>query len=167
MPSVAVPIATRKAVIQISWFKVDDKLHDHHKANAAKKAAMGVWVLAGSWSADNLTDGFIPARVLANLGGETGEKAIGAYKEGICMMKYNEIAIRDMSGATWRDVVAAVLESCPEAFPLSYMYEKIELHSKAQKNKWWKEKIRQTLQCYPKHFSHDGRGLWSLCRKTA
>lgn len=37
-----------------------------------------------------------PARVLANLGGETGEKAIGAYKEGICMMKYNEIAIRDM-----------------------------------------------------------------------
>lgn len=50
------------------WFKVDDKLHDHHKANLAKKAAMGVWVLAGSWSADNLTDGFIPARVLSRWG---------------------------------------------------------------------------------------------------
>ena len=85
----------------------------------------------------------------------------------IMMSQKKEIDIRDMAGATWRDVVAAVLESCPEAVPLSYLYEKIELHSKAQKNKWWKEKIRQTLQCYPKHFSHDGRGLWSLCRKTA
>ena len=76
MPSVAVPIATQKAVIQISWFKVDDKLHDHHKANAAKKAAMGVWVLAGSWSADNLTDGFIPARVLARWGTATDAKRL-------------------------------------------------------------------------------------------
>lgn len=43
------------------WFKVDDKLHSHRKARKAGKAAMGLWVLAGSWSADNLTDGFIPA----------------------------------------------------------------------------------------------------------
>ena len=63
-------------MIQISWFKVDDKLHDHHKANAAKKAAMGVWVLAGSWSADNLTDGFIPARVLARWGTATDAKRL-------------------------------------------------------------------------------------------
>lgn len=52
----------------MSWFKVDDKLHDHYKARRAGKAAMGVWVLAGSWSADNLTDGFIPAYVLARWG---------------------------------------------------------------------------------------------------
>lgn len=50
------------------WFKVDDKLHDHRKARAAGPAAMGVWVLAGSWSADNLTDGFIPATVLTRWG---------------------------------------------------------------------------------------------------
>jgi hypothetical protein len=55
----------------MTWFKVDDKLHDHHKTHAAKKAAMGVWVLAGSWSADNLTDGFIPARVLNRWGTKT------------------------------------------------------------------------------------------------
>ena len=42
------------------WFKVDDKLHDHRKARKAGKAAMGVWVLAGSWSMDNETDGFVP-----------------------------------------------------------------------------------------------------------
>jgi hypothetical protein len=48
--------------------KVDDKLHDHRKARAAGATAMGVWVLAGSWSADNLTDGFIPATILPRWG---------------------------------------------------------------------------------------------------
>ena len=52
----------------MSWFKVDDKLHDHHKSNAAGKAAMGVWVMAGSWCADNMTDGFVPRRVLTRWG---------------------------------------------------------------------------------------------------
>jgi hypothetical protein len=52
----------------VSWFKVDDKLHDHRKSRRAGKAAMGVWVLAGSWSMDNLTDGFIPDDVLARWG---------------------------------------------------------------------------------------------------
>ena len=60
----------------MAWFKVDDKLHDHRKANAAKKSAMGVWVLAGSWSADNLTDGFIPARVLSRWGTPTDAKRL-------------------------------------------------------------------------------------------
>lgn len=50
------------------WFKVDDKLHDHRKVRAAGATAMGVWVLAGSWSADNLTDGFIPAAILPRFG---------------------------------------------------------------------------------------------------
>lgn len=50
------------------WFKVDDKLHDHRKQRKAGKSAMGVWVLAGSWSADNRQDGFVPAEVLARWG---------------------------------------------------------------------------------------------------
>lgn len=50
------------------WFKVDDKLHDHRKARTAGKSAMGVWVLAGSWSADNLEDGFVPSEVLGRWG---------------------------------------------------------------------------------------------------
>jgi hypothetical protein len=52
----------------VPWFKVDDKLHDHRKARAAGATAMGLWVLAGSWSADNLTDGFIPATILPRWG---------------------------------------------------------------------------------------------------
>lgn len=50
------------------WFKVDDKLHDHRKTRKAGKAAMGVWVLAGSWAMDHETDGFIPDDVLTRWG---------------------------------------------------------------------------------------------------
>lgn len=75
--------------------------------------------------------------------------------------------VRDMSSTTWRDVVAAVLEQCNGAVPLSYLYEQIQSHKKAQTNKWWKEKIRQTLQCNPAYFSHTGKGMWSLNRSVA
>jgi hypothetical protein len=50
------------------WFKVDDKLHDHHKSRLAGKAAMGVWALAGSWCMANETDGFVPETVLSRWG---------------------------------------------------------------------------------------------------
>lgn len=58
------------------WFKVDDKLHAHRKARRAQKAAMGVWVLAGSWAADNLTDGFIPESVLPTWGTRADAKRL-------------------------------------------------------------------------------------------
>ncbi len=85
----------------------------------------------------------------------------------ILMTQSSTVDIRDMPGATWRDVVAAVLEQCKEPVALSFLYERIEPHKKAQANKWWKEKIRQTLQINPMHFTHDGRGLWSLNRNAA
>lgn len=52
----------------MAWFKVDDKLHDHRKPRKAGKAAMGVWVLAGSWSMAAETDGFIPEHVVTRWG---------------------------------------------------------------------------------------------------
>ena len=42
------------------WFKVDDGLHAHRKVVRAGIDAMGLWVVAGSWCADQLTDGFVP-----------------------------------------------------------------------------------------------------------
>lgn len=48
----------------MTWFRVDDKLSDHHKARAAGVPAMGLWVLAGSWCATNETDGFVPMDVV-------------------------------------------------------------------------------------------------------
>ena len=53
------------------WFKVDDRFHHHPKAIAAGPAAIGLWTIAGSWSVDNLTDGFIPNHVLASLTPDT------------------------------------------------------------------------------------------------
>ncbi|NIL77652.1 hypothetical protein [Rhodococcus sp. B10] len=45
------------------WFKADDGLPDHRKVRRAGTAAMGLWVLAGAWSARNLTDGFVPREI--------------------------------------------------------------------------------------------------------
>lgn len=45
------------------WFKVDDKFHSHSKVRkvlADDPAALALWVVAGSWSSDNLEDGFVP-----------------------------------------------------------------------------------------------------------
>lgn len=41
------------------WFKVDDALHSHPKTRKAGLAAMGLWVVAGSFSASYMTSGFI------------------------------------------------------------------------------------------------------------
>ena len=50
------------------WFKVDDNLAFHPKVLRAGNAAMGLWVRAGSWSAQQLTDGVIPDSILLSLG---------------------------------------------------------------------------------------------------
>ena len=50
----------------MAWFKVDDKLHSHKKTMKAGEA-MALWVIAGSWCADHMTDGFIPAYVAERL----------------------------------------------------------------------------------------------------
>jgi hypothetical protein len=42
------------------WFKVDDTLHSHPKTRRAGLAAMGIWVVAGSYSCQYVTEGFIP-----------------------------------------------------------------------------------------------------------
>lgn len=53
------------------WFKVDDSFESHPKVKAIPRArrikAIGLWTLAGSWSARQLTDGFVPAYMLDEL----------------------------------------------------------------------------------------------------
>lgn len=46
------------------WFRVDDGFHSHPKVLATPPAALGLWVVAGSWSSAHLTDGMIPDRIL-------------------------------------------------------------------------------------------------------
>jgi hypothetical protein len=52
----------------MTWFKVDDNLAFHPKAIMAGNAALGMWVRAGSWAAQQLTDGYVPADMARSLG---------------------------------------------------------------------------------------------------
>lgn len=65
------------------WFKVDDKLHSHKKAARAGADALGLWVLAGSWCADQLTDGFVPDYVAHRIDSAATEKAARLVKAGL------------------------------------------------------------------------------------
>ena len=85
----------------------------------------------------------------------------------VIAVKQSVTDMRDIKEASWKDVIASVLEECNADVPLSYLYEQIENHEKTKSNKWWKEKIRQTLQCNPAHFLHTGRGMWKLNRSAA
>ena len=49
------------------WFKVDDSFYDHPKVFELPDAAVALWTRAGCWSARNLTDGFVPAKLPARL----------------------------------------------------------------------------------------------------
>lgn len=55
------------------WFAVDDGFHSHLKAavlvgSAAGREALGLWAIAGSWCAEELTDGFVPLAKVGQLG---------------------------------------------------------------------------------------------------
>lgn len=62
----------------MSWFRVDDAFHSHPKVLALRgsryrKGALALWALAGSWCAQQLTDGRIPVGVVQQLGGKSAE----------------------------------------------------------------------------------------------
>lgn len=59
----------------MTWFKVDDRFHSHPKAAASTLAALGLWAVAGSWSSDHLTDGFMPDHVIPQLSRGASELA--------------------------------------------------------------------------------------------
>jgi hypothetical protein len=55
------------------WFKVDDGFYSHAKVvsipRASRALALGTWIVCGTWSADKLTDGFVPTHMVDELGG--------------------------------------------------------------------------------------------------
>jgi hypothetical protein len=67
----------------MTWFKVDDGLHSHLKAVRAGIPAMGLWVMAGSWCAANLTDGWIPDYIAVRLDPDYEEHAAMLVKAGL------------------------------------------------------------------------------------
>lgn len=47
------------------WFKVDDSFFSNPKTAMLSDGATALWLRSGSWSAQQLTDGFIPARMVS------------------------------------------------------------------------------------------------------
>jgi hypothetical protein len=47
------------------WFRLEESFHSHPKVVAAGNAAAGLWVRCGTYSAQYLTDGYIPDDVIA------------------------------------------------------------------------------------------------------
>jgi len=54
----------------MSWFKIDDGFHCHPKVLEAGNEAIGLYVRCGSYSSQQLTEGFVP-RVIALMYGDT------------------------------------------------------------------------------------------------
>ncbi|MCU8589339.1 hypothetical protein [Streptomyces sp. A13(2022)] len=54
------------------WFVVDDSAHMHPKLLAATNAGLGLWLRCGSYAAQHLTDGIVPAHV-AKMYGTPGQ----------------------------------------------------------------------------------------------
>ena len=52
----------------MAWFKVDDGFYTSHKVlqipRKHRNAAIGAWILLGTWSADKMTDGEVPTFVV-------------------------------------------------------------------------------------------------------
>lgn len=51
----------------MTWFRIDDSFYDHPKVFDAPDCAVALWTRAGTWSARNLTDGFVPNGMPARL----------------------------------------------------------------------------------------------------
>lgn len=77
---------TIREVALMPWFMVDDRFHGHRKAVRAGTAAVGLWVLAGSWCGGELTDGFIPDYVAARLDPEYVEHAARLVDAGLWLI---------------------------------------------------------------------------------
>lgn len=64
----------------MAWFMVDDQLALHKKVCEAGNAAMGLWVRAGAWSMQNLTEGFVSMGAVRALGTAGQAKALVTSK---------------------------------------------------------------------------------------
>lgn len=55
------------------WFKVDDGFHGHPKVIGLSASAVGLWLLAGTWAAQYLTDGKVPSGMVPRFGGSADD----------------------------------------------------------------------------------------------
>jgi len=73
-----------------------------------------------------------------------------------------DMDIRDLCAPTWKDVVYDVLQRLGRPVRLEELYQAIDVHRRTKTNQHWKEKVRQTLYCFPQYFQNEIRGVWKL-----
>jgi len=72
------------------------------------------------------------------------------------------VDIRELKNATWRDVVAAVIEDLGGEAPLSRIYDSVRSFKRAEDYPTVEEKIRQTVRKYPETFISVSRSVYAL-----
>lgn len=89
-------------------------------------------------------------------------KKVLPYMLDFTMTRKVVLDIRDSKNATWRDVVAAAMSQLGKTnVSLEEIYAEVEGYKKCESNRFWKEKVRQTLQSYSM-FQSSNRGVWSM-----
>lgn len=78
----------------------------------------------------------------------------------VSVSKSRTMDLRDCVSATWRDVVAGVLEDAGRPLTLKEIYSVVDGHKKCETNVHWRDKVRQTLQEWP-GFKHISVGIWA------
>jgi hypothetical protein len=76
--------------------------------------------------------------------------------------KKRMVDVRELKNATWRDIVAAVIEDLGGEAPLSKIYEAVLSFKRAEDYPTIEEKIRQTVRINPKTFISVSRGVYAL-----
>lgn len=97
----------------MTWFRVDDTLAFHPKVIQAQNAAMGLWVRAGSWSSQQLTDGFIPTEIARSIGNTAQANALvhsGLWIPNGSGYEFHQFAERNPTRKTVEEQRAATAE---------------------------------------------------------
>jgi hypothetical protein len=99
----------------VTWFYVDDGFSDHPKVKriprSRRSAALGLWVLAGSWCARHLTDGWVPAFMVDELGsGEECAEALVAARLWERAKRDDEDGFIFVDWATWQLKTREIVE---------------------------------------------------------
>lgn len=113
----------------MTWFKVDDKFWSHRKTRTLSDAAVALWVRAGSYSGDHLTDGVIETHDIEFLNGtkSAAEELVTAglwlhHVRGYCFHDWTEYqptkAKRDAERASWRERQARSRKSDTSSLPV-------------------------------------------------
>lgn len=133
----------------MSWFKVDDAFHSSKPVKKIPRkyraAAVGLWILAGTWSAQEEEDGFVPEYMLEELCG-TPALAAQLVRAGLWMAVNGDVL--PSSSAAPTDVLPSSSGSGEPGWQFKnwdkYQPTRDELEEKREKERIRKAKYRMS-----------------------